>query len=163
MPVIPKDEVLIMYDRIMQIISEMIGRMQEGDKLTVMQFKELENRGFTVAEISTALSWIAERIENSMLERTDHALRSEHSHRILNDAERLMFSAEAWGKLIHFREIGLLQSEHVEMIIERASMMNIGTVDNSTLTMLIVSLLFQDEDSKHSVHRMLLKGDEQIH
>jgi uncharacterized protein Smg (DUF494 family) len=163
MPEILKDEVLTMYDRIMQIISEVIGKMQTGDKLTKLQFKELESRGFTVAEISTALSWIAERIEQSMLEKTNHATRSEHSHRILNDSERMMFSGEAWGKLIHFREIGLLQTEHVEMIIERASMMNIGNVDNSTLTMLIVSLLFQDEESKHSLHRMLLHGDEQIH
>ncbi|MGA1277238.1 MAG: DUF494 family protein [Candidatus Kapaibacteriota bacterium] len=163
MPVILKDEVLIMYDRIMQIISEVIGRMQEGDKLTVLQFKELENRGFTVAEISTALSWIAERIEQSMLEKTNHAMRSNHAYRILNENERSLFSAEAWGTLIHFREIGLLQTEHVESIIERASMMNIGSMDTSTLTMLVVSLLFQDEDSKHSLHRILLKGDEEIH
>jgi uncharacterized protein Smg (DUF494 family) len=56
-----------------------------------------------------------------------------------------------------------LRAEHVEMLIERAIMMNIGSIDNPTLTMLIVSLLFQDDDSKHSIHRMLLKGDEQIH
>lgn len=152
-----------MYDRILQIISEVIGHMQEGDSLTGLQLKEFENRGFTVAEISTALSWIAERIELSVTEKTEHALRSDLSHRVLNETERALFSFEAWGRMLHFREIGLLRAEHVEMLIERAIMMNIGSIDNPTLTMLIVSLLFQDDDSKHSIHRMLLKGDEQIH
>jgi uncharacterized protein Smg (DUF494 family) len=152
-----------MYDRILQIISEVIGHMQEGDTLTGLQLKEFENRGFTVAEISTALSWIAERIEHSVTEKTEHAVLSNDSYRILNEHERAMFSSDAWGRLLHFREIGLLHPEHVEMLIERAIMMNIGTVDNTTLTMLIVSMLFQDDDSKHSMHRMLLKGDEQIH
>lgn len=152
-----------MYDRILQIISEVIGHIQEGDSLTGLQLKEFENRGFTVAEISTALSWIAERIELSVTEKTEHALRSDLSHRVLNETERALFSSEAWGRMLHFREISLLRAEHVEMLIERAIMMNIGSIDNPTLTMLIVSLLFQDDDSKHSIHRMLLKGDEQIH
>lgn len=152
-----------MYDRILQIISEVIGRIQDGDTLTGIQFKDFENRGFTIAEISTALSWIAERIEQSVTEKSNHAVRSANAYRILNETERAMFTADSWGRLLHFREIGLLQGEHVEMLIERAIMMNIGSVDNSTLTMLIVSLLFQDDDSKHSMHRMLLKGDEQIH
>ena len=160
MPEIPE---MNMHDRILQIVSEVIGRMQAGDSITGIQLKEFETRGFTVAEISTALSWIAERIEDSMIEKTNHATRSPQSHRILNDAERSMFSSESWGKLLHFHEIGLLQTEHVEMLIERAIMMNLGVIDNSTLTMLIVAMLFQDDVSRHAVHRMLLKGDEHIH
>lgn len=152
-----------MYERIMQIIAEVISHMQQGGSPSGLQLKELESKGYTVAEISTALSWIADRIEASIIDVVDPGESSKNTHRILNDAEKEMFASDAWGMLVHYQNIGLLSPEHIEQIIERAAMMHFRKVDTHSLTMLIVSILFQEDDSKHSLHRILLSGDEQIH
>ena len=52
-----------MYERIIKIIAEFLQHMQIGGQPSGDKLQELERRGFTVVEISTALSWIAERIE----------------------------------------------------------------------------------------------------
>lgn len=152
-----------MYERIMQIIAEVIRHMQQGEKPSGMHLQELEKKGYTVAEISTALSWIADRIEASFVDIMQPGESSKNTHRVLNDAERDMFIPEAWGMLVHYQDIGLLSPEHIEQIIERSAMMNFRKVDIHSLTMLVVSILFQEDDSKHSLHRILLSGNEQIH
>ena len=92
-----------MYERIIKIIAEFLQHMQIGGQPSGDKLQELERRGFTVVEISTALSWIAERIEAGNLVIGSQTSETSFKHRILNDIEKEVFSPEAWGLLVQYQ------------------------------------------------------------
>lgn len=152
-----------MYERIIKIIAEFVQHMQIGGKPSGEKLQELERRGFTVVEISTALSWIAERIEAGNLIIGSQTSETSFKHRILNDIEKEVFSPEAWGLLVQYQELGILKQEQIEQIIDRGTLMNLYQADVHALSLLIIAIMFQQPESNHSMYRLLLQADERIH
>jgi uncharacterized protein Smg (DUF494 family) len=153
-----------MYERIMQIIVYVMSQLQQGDKpATGVSVDELLRRGYTNAEISTAFSWIADKMELSREPMVPALPGSPLSYRILHEAERENFTPAAWGALVQYHQLGLITTEHIEQIIERAMLTNFHKTDVPELNIILVSLLFQGAEKKNSMQRLMLSANEQIH
>lgn len=81
----------------------------------------LLSEGYNIEEINAAFSWIREilgvRKVKSPLKRTEG--RSD-ALRVLTPAERMNFSPDAYGFVIRLKELGFIDDEMQEEIIERA-------------------------------------------
>lgn len=76
-------------------------------------------------------------------------------HRILSDEERIMITPEAYGYIIKMVELGLLNFEETESLIERA----IHTFDfpilKEDIQLLITGILLEGENSSFHHIRLL--------
>jgi len=100
--------------------------------------RDLRLRGYTENEISTALSWLFERLEEGR--RWEGATYT--GVRILHEVERRVFTPEAYGYLLQLRVLGLVTPGQMEAIIERALMTGAGRIDQEDVKALVASLLF---------------------
>ncbi len=131
-----------MHEKIVEILIYVLNEVKNSNKtIGEIDFKDLERKGYTQSEISTAISWLYERA-NPEREIIEHGIdQHPHSFRILHPAERFIISPEANGYLIQLREFNILSDSDLEMVIERAmlsgyeqlSLMEIQTIVNSVL------------------------------
>jgi uncharacterized protein Smg (DUF494 family) len=103
---------------------------------------ELLNLGFTEHEISTAFSYVIERM--NLLK--DAPEPDPRSFRVLHDIERVFLSAEAYGYLLQLQKLGLLSIDEMEKIIERAVMMSTPKLGVNEVKSIVVDILFDDNE-----------------
>lgn len=150
-----------MYERIVEIITFVLSELKQNKKISDIDLNELEKKGYSNSEISTAFSWLVDRVEFSN-KITSLEIQSEDSFRILHDAERELFTEQAWGELIQMHSIGILNSNQIELIIERALLTGIFKIDSFFLKNMIASFIFNATNSIMPGSRVLLSGNDTI-
>ncbi|MGB9773006.1 MAG: DUF494 family protein [Bacteroidota bacterium] len=111
-----------MYERVIEIIVYLINEMRNNKPLAEVDVTELKTQGYTEVEIRTAFSWLFDQLTAG-----DHPLgrmmpAGSHSYRVFHDMEKMALSKEAQGYLLQIRELGLINDEELELIIERVMM-----------------------------------------
>lgn len=152
-----------MQEKIIEIIVFLINEMRNNKRLGDIDLRVLSDHGYTQNEISTAFSWLFDKInmgENILI---DQEPNRPHSYRILHEAERTVITPEAQGYLIQLRELGLLDDTTVETIIDRIMMAGFSTVDLSEMKILVASILFDYDDSDRLGSRLMLNSKDTIH
>ncbi len=96
-----------------------MGELRNDIPLGEIDLSVLTNSGYTPTEISTAFSWLYEKIDLGENLVKEISKSSPHSHRVLHDAERMVFTPEAHGYLIQLRELGLISEEDIETVIDQ--------------------------------------------
>lgn len=146
-----------MFERIIEIIIYVISELKNNKSLSDIDLVKLKKLGYTNSEISAAFNWLADKSGKA-----DFTLPSEGSSvsfRILHDAERELFTREAWGELVQYQTLGMLDNEQVEAIIEHALIQTLKRIDKATLKIMVAGILFQ----KHSYEgNYMLNGNETI-
>ncbi|HKK00761.1 MAG TPA: DUF494 family protein [Desulfuromonadales bacterium] len=142
-----------MKERILEIVS-LIAQfvMEERDPLTEMEIvEELLAAGFESDEINAAFSWIA-NVTFTPPEKTRPPL-AEAGNRVFSPEETRLLSREARGLLIRLRELGVLDDELCEEIIDRARQMAEGEISLKELKSLAALTLFTraQDDWTHDV------------
>lgn len=150
-----------MYEKIIEIIVYVISELRQNKNISEIDVNELQKRGYTSAEISTALSWLVDRVEFSEQIFIKDSTR-ETSFRILHEAERELFTKEAWGELVQLQSLGILTNEHIDTIIERALMLSLNKIDSPKFKTFVAMVIFNPQGDGVSGNRIMLNGSDAI-
>ena len=142
---------IIVY--LMQQINEKEKGLSHFERLT----KDLQNRGYTEAEINAAYFWVLEKLRL----RLSHLTRSRRnqpkkSSRILHTTESIFFSRKGYGYLIQLYQLGLINDEQREQIIQRAVMSGLDNIGELEVKMLAARLLMSSDETIGDPGRLLL-------
>ena len=105
---------------------------------------ELRGQGYSDSEINAAFDWVYDRVDgvnpSEVIYRADA---NRKSYRVLHPAERAVITPAAYGQLIEMRDLGMLDLEDFERIIDRALAIG-GPMSAEDLRTLIHSYLFEE-------------------
>jgi len=147
--------------RIIDIIVYLMHKIDESGK-GLSQFdslvEDLHNRGYQEGEINTAFFWLLEklRLRLSQLSRMQSQTVNKSS-RILHSTERLHFSNAGYGYLIQLYQLGLIDDDQREQIIQKAILSGWDEIGEPEIKYLAARLLLDtDEDQLDPGHLLLL-------
>lgn len=152
-----------MYERIIEIIVYVIAELRQNKNINDIDVAELQDLGYTRAEISTAFSWLVDRVEFSEQFFSNQSLSHNASFRILHEAEVELFTREAWGELIQYQTLGIIGAEHVDSIIERAVMTGASEIGIKQLKAFVAGIIFNAQATDAPGSRVMLNGGDTIH
>jgi uncharacterized protein Smg (DUF494 family) len=150
-----------MAERIMEIILFVISSIR-GSNIAEVNISELEKLGYTKSEISTAFSWLAEKVESAGTIEPSPYLMETKGFRVLHSAEKDLFTKSAYGELIQYLTLGLISNPQLELLIDRAIISGISEIDSSILKNYIAALHFENFNVGNVPGRMLLIGNDTI-
>ena len=139
-----------MQERIVEIILYLVSELRSNKRLSDVDVSSLTRDGYTQSEISSAFSWLFERLSlgKSM---TDVTSGASTSHRMLNDTEKMVVESQAYGYLIQCQQLGLFNNIDVETIIERIMMTGFTTIGLPEMKSFVAGYLFDRESSNGQV------------
>jgi uncharacterized protein Smg (DUF494 family) len=139
-----------MQERVVEIILYLVSELRSNKRLSDVDVSSLKRDGYTQSEISSAFSWLFERLSlgKSM---TDVTSGASTSHRMLNDTEKMVVESQAYGYLIQCQQLGLLNNIDVETIIERIMMAGFTTIGLPEMKSFVAGYLFDMEASNGQV------------
>lgn len=139
-----------MQERIVEILLYLVSELRSNKRLSDVDVSSLTRDGYTQSEISSAFSWLFERLSlgKSM---TDVTSGASTSHRMLNDTEKVVIESLAYGYLIQCQQLGLLNNIDIETIIERIMMAGFTTVGLPEMKSFVAGYLFDMEGSNGQV------------
>ena len=136
-----------MDQRIVEILIYLIGEIQSRrlniDEVEVIS-DDLVKRGFTENEISTAITYLFDRIQKRefLWKSENQQTYWQFSERVLHDVERMVLTTEAYGHLLQLKHLGLIDAMELEQIIERALLMGTTRVSLDDIKIIVASYLF---------------------
>ena len=133
-----------MQERIVEIILFLVNELRSNKRLNDVDVSSLTRDGYTQSEISSAFSWLFERLSTGKSV-VDGASGASTSHRILNDAEKMVIGPQAYGYLIQCQQLGLLPAVDVEMIIERIMIAGFAAIGLPEMKSFVAGYLFDVE------------------
>jgi uncharacterized protein Smg (DUF494 family) len=151
-----------MQEKIIEIIVYLVHEMRHDKRLGEIDLRALTDRGYTANEISTAFSWLFDKINMGESILADEKQVSPHSHRILHDAERAVISPEAYGYLIQLRHLGLLDNLEIEEAIDKIMMAGFQAVGIAEMKSIVASIVFDFDDSNRVGSRLMLNSKDTI-
>lgn len=137
-----------MNERVVEILiyimSEIRNNRKGSEELELLS-KDLIQRGYTENEISSAFSWLLERMQSESEELVkSHGPITKYSFRHLHEIERSIISTEAYGYIVQLKELGIIDQVEVEQIIERAMMLG-SQVSVEDIKSIVANMLFNPE------------------
>jgi len=142
----------------------MISQLNEESSFLDIDVEELKGLGYTQSEISTAFSWLVERVDVTRdKEVSDPALVDSSSFRILHEGELGLFTHEAWGRVVNLHSIGLLTNHDIEKIIERSIISGQFKIGIDKLSSMISDILSATDNQSDPFIRTALNGNDTIH
>jgi uncharacterized protein Smg (DUF494 family) len=139
-----------MQERVVEIILFLVNELRSNKRLNDVDVSSLTRDGYTQSEISSAFSWLFERLSVGKAI-TDVTSGASTSHRMLNDTEKMVVGSQAFGYLIQCQQLGLLNNIDVETIIERIMMAGFAAVGLSEMKSFVAGYLFDLENSNGQV------------
>jgi Smg protein len=148
--------------RIMEIVLYLVGEMQHRTELAEIDTKTLEALGYSAREISTAFSWLFDKVARSVTEEALYppakpfSAAGRMSFRPFHEVEHSLLSREARGFLLQLREIGLIGDSELEMIIDRLWYVGAQNVGLETIRDISADIIFHYNDSLVPGSRFML-------
>ncbi|ROL62400.1 DUF494 family protein, partial [Bacteroidetes/Chlorobi group bacterium ChocPot_Mid] len=122
-----------MYERIVEIIAFVMSELKHKKQISEINIEELQKKGYSENEISTAFSWVADRFELAEKHVSQAEFINKDSFRILHEGEKELFTKEALGDLFNYHSLGLLSNEQVEILIENTMLNGFQIIDSLNL------------------------------
>ena len=139
-----------MQERVVEIILFLVSELRSNKRLNDVDVSSLTRDGYTQSEISSAFSWLFERLSAGK-SNADIASGASTSHRMLNDHEKMVIESQAYGYLIQCQQLGLLNNVNVETIIERIMMAGFAAVGLQEMKSFVAGYLFDMENSNGQI------------
>ena len=123
------------------------------EKLT----EDLRRQGYVDEEINAAFFWLLERLRLRLnqLARSPKSL-PRKSSRILHTTESMLFSKTGYGYLIQLYQLGLINDEQREQIIQRAMASGLEEIGEPEVRFLAARLLLSADESQVDPSSLLL-------
>jgi uncharacterized protein Smg (DUF494 family) len=139
-----------MQERIVEILLYLVNELRSNKRLSDVDVSSLTRDGYTQSEISSAFSWLFERLTLGKSV-TEVSSGGSSSYRMLNDIEKMVIESHAFGYLIQCRQLGLLSTIDIETIIERIMMAGFSTVGVPEMKSFVAGYLFDMDGSNGQV------------
>ncbi len=148
-----------MNERVVEILvyimSEIRGNNDSSKHLELLS-KDLIKKGYTESEISSAFSWLLNRLRFE----TEEVIQNEgsilkNSFRVLHEIENSIIKTEAHGYIIQLKELGIINELDVEQILEKAIMLGTAMVDVEDIKSIVASMLYVPEGYSLGAYLML--------
>lgn len=135
-----------MQEHIIEIILFLVNELKSNKRLNEVDVSTLTREGYTQSEISSAFSWLFERLSvgKSLAETTGA---SGTSHRILNETEKMVVESQAYGFLLQCQQLELLSSIDIEIIMERIMMAGFATIGLPEMKSFVAGYIFDKDGS----------------
>ena len=107
-----------MTTKVVEVLAQILDGLNKNYSLEDVNSKLTNDNKFDKQTVSAAFSLIYDKIMKSTEEKTtDRQLNK--NFRILNDEEKEMIGIEYYDYLMHLQNIGLLDSDDMEMLLEQ--------------------------------------------
>jgi len=143
-----------MTDRILEIVIYLMDymrdsqeRMPDSEDFT----STLRNMGYSDWEISSAYQWLLNRIDTAPEEIYREFPVNLGSVRVLTDSERVHMTVGAQNLLLKLFNLGLIDDEEYEAVLERVSVLGDNVVTSEQLKMVASSVVFGNSDEFHQI------------
>ncbi len=133
-----------MQERIVEIILFLVNELRENKHLNDVDISMLTRKGYTQTEISSAFTWIFERLSDGKYLVNEKVKNS--SFRLLNENEKMIIDTDAYGYLIQCQQLGILNNHDVEKLIERIILAGFSTVGLQKMKSFVAGYLFDAEN-----------------
>ncbi|HEY4613361.1 MAG TPA: DUF494 family protein [Bacteroidota bacterium] len=151
-----------MHERIVEILMFLVSELKSNKQLNDIDVSFLTKNGYTQSEISTAFTWLFERMSVGQ-----HVVpaggQSEYSHRFLNEAEKMVVSPLAHGYLLQCREMGLLKNSDIETILDRIMAAGFSNIGIPEMKSFVAGILFDSGANPAFGGQISLESDDTIH
>jgi uncharacterized protein Smg (DUF494 family) len=150
-----------MQEKIVELIVVLMREIRQTQDISKVDVAKLKDNGYSQSEISTALSWIYDKMnlrEPLKKAKGKHA----RSYRIFHEAERQILTKEARGFLVEMYELGLIDHIDMESIIERSLMTGLNVVDRDEVKSIAAGVLFEYNSPGKPGSRILLNSSDTI-
>lgn len=144
-------------ERLVELLVFLVSELQQKKEIDESLIKLLLNKGYTRNEISVALTWIMEKLEESQKTLLTNFSESTQSFRYLHEAERELFTPDGWNELNQLYLLGILDFEKMEMLIDRMMMVGLPPIDSKAVKRLASVLIFEKYSGTHL--KNLLEND----
>ncbi len=151
-----------MFERIIEIMLYVMTELHAKKTFSDIDIRKLHQLGFSTREISTALSWLADKFDLGSHTSEYKLTNRIESLRILSDFEKDYFTEEAYAELINLYSLGLINNEHINFITERASMTNGLSINKGLLRNIVANLLFSQPLANMESNRVVMNYSETI-
>lgn len=132
-----------MYQKIVEILIYVLNELQRTNKNPAeIDVSVLEKKGYSTSEISTAFSWLYDKIQANNLLPDEQ--QQKHSFRILHNVEKGVITSEAYGYLLLLHELNLLTNAEMELIIDRAMMSGFAELGTDEIKSIVLSVMFDN-------------------
>ena len=95
----------MMYERIIEIMVILLAELNSNEELSGIDFEKLSSLGYSNEEITTAFSWVVDKLDTIKGREKKEKESKESSFRILNKLEKALFTTEAWGEIINLKTL----------------------------------------------------------
>lgn len=141
---------------ILDLIVRLVHHLQSGVPLKDFEpNKTPGNHRYNTAELSAAYSWVLQRADKFT------SGRKPQPPRVLHIAEKMVLTKEAWGWLLELQNIGLIDHQGIERVIERIMIQYQGKVTLPMIKEIVGPLLF-DSDRVSEGFAPGLQGNESV-
>jgi len=151
-----------MHERIVEIILFLVNELKSNKQLSEVDVSLLSQNGYTQSEISTAFSWLFERMSVGEPQFSP-GKPDDSSHRMLNEAEKMVIQSEAFGYLLQCHQLGLLTNSDIETITERIMAAGFSSVGINEMKSFVAGLLFGFDGHPGGNSHIVLGNNDTIH
>ena len=150
--------------RVMEIVLYLVGEMRRNKQLAEIDLHKLADRGYTESEVSTAFTWLVDKI---MIVGAQAELNPFSGHksldttgrspfRVYHELELAILQPDARGYLLQLRELGLLKDAELELLLDRLWLIGAQNVSLDETRDLAANIIFDFNDSSRLGSRMML-------
>jgi uncharacterized protein Smg (DUF494 family) len=150
-----------MQEKIVELIVFLMREIRQSHDISKIDVSKLKESGYSQSEISTALSWIYDKINLREPLKKAKGERAK-SYRIFHEAERQILTKEARGFLVEMYELGLIDHVDMENIIERSLMLGSNVIDRDEIKSIAAGVLFEHSAPGRPGSRILLNSSDTI-
>jgi len=152
-----------MQEKIVEILIYVLSELKRTNKsISEIDIDTLEKKGYTPIEINAAFNWLVDRLTH-VTESVKHTGQQSDSFRVLNSAEKLVISSEAFGYLIQLRELNVISDIELEIIIERSLMSGFERLELQEIQSLVASVLFESEIRGAMHGKLVMYSNDTVH
>jgi uncharacterized protein Smg (DUF494 family) len=150
-----------MQEKIVELIVFLMREIRQTHDISKVDVSKLKDNGYSQSEISTALSWIYDKM--NMREPLKNVKgRRARSYRIFHEAERQILTKEARGFLVEMYELGLIDHDDMENIIERSLMSGLNIIGRDEIKSVAAGVLFEHNSPGKPGSRIMLNSSDTI-
>jgi uncharacterized protein Smg (DUF494 family) len=150
-----------MYEKIVEILIYVLNEVRKTNKpLGEIDISQLEKKGYTEAEISTAFSWLFDRLRTGVELRMDVQNRNRGSFRVLHTAEQQVITPDAFGFLLQLQQLNIISDSDLEIVIERAMLSGFDRLSAADIHDIVATVLFDTDSARGHV---FLDSNDTIH
>jgi uncharacterized protein Smg (DUF494 family) len=147
--------------RVMEIILFLVGEIRRNKQIGDIDLKHLSDQGFTEIEVSTAFSWLFDKMALSGKQSVASNPRNA-AFRVYHEMEQSFLTQDARGYLMQLRELELLKDSEMELLIDRLWFLGAADIGLDAVKEAAAELIFDFSDASRLDNRMMLSVTDRV-